>query len=450
MKSSRIQSASSIYLEHLEEASFLYEQRKGLFSDPGVTWLDIEDFENRFEAHIDGLVIGDKLALDVCKKQANGDDVGEVHAAVRVFIRQNRRDLVLEVLGGLGTEDGKKIMAVTDALKYELPDGWQNEFIQMLTKGGKNIIPVMANVAGYRRLPAGKELLSVLQKSDSASLNNIIHALGRLREQGARSLLLNNLQHEDEAVCSAAALALLWMGEQQVISYCVNAIQSHAWPLLALGIGGSHSELSVLLDRASGKGVNNECFLALGLLGDVSAIDTLLSGLSSEDLAESAAISLNLITGANLIENAFIPEVFEEDELFEGEIEGFRAGKAPVHPDGKPFGTEVNRTSQKPEDWQNWWNENRSRFNPGTRYRSGRPYSPECLLENLENEFTPHIIRSLAYEELAIRYGADVHFETDMPVVLQMQALQEIRQWVQLNKTSCQEGRWYFAGQLII
>jgi len=62
--------STGIYQEHLEEASFLYEQRLSLFDDPEITWLDIEDFE----AHIDGLVVGEDLALLVCKTQeASGD-----------------------------------------------------------------------------------------------------------------------------------------------------------------------------------------------------------------------------------------------------------------------------------------------------------------------------------------------------------------------------------------
>ncbi|NOZ85225.1 MAG: hypothetical protein GXP49_02970, partial [Deltaproteobacteria bacterium] len=39
--------AIKIYLEALEEASFLYEQRLGLFDDPEITWLDVEDLEER-------------------------------------------------------------------------------------------------------------------------------------------------------------------------------------------------------------------------------------------------------------------------------------------------------------------------------------------------------------------------------------------------------------------
>ena len=32
---------TELYQEHLEEASFLYEQRLTLFDDPEITWLDI-------------------------------------------------------------------------------------------------------------------------------------------------------------------------------------------------------------------------------------------------------------------------------------------------------------------------------------------------------------------------------------------------------------------------
>jgi hypothetical protein len=82
------------YGEYFEEASFLYEQRLSLFEDLEVSWEDIGDFEERFEAHIDGLVVGDELALKVCQTQASEGDVGERHAALRVFCRQNRAEWI--------------------------------------------------------------------------------------------------------------------------------------------------------------------------------------------------------------------------------------------------------------------------------------------------------------------------------------------------------------------
>lgn len=443
--------ASGIYQEHLEEASFLYEQRLTLFNDPEITWKDIEDFEERFEPHIDGLVVGEDLALVVCKQQASEGDFGELHAAIRVFCRQNRKELVLQVLQELDPEDIEKMQAVSDALKHELPLSWQNEFIQMLSKGDPKLTLISAKLAGYQRLPVGKELLQVLQRNNADSLSTVIWALGRLREKDARALLSfkNYLQHEDESVRSATALALLRIGDPQTLDHCLRSAHSENWPLLLLGLGGSRSGVPVLLKRASDDKASADCLTALGLLGDISAMDTLLFNLAHNELAESAAMSLNLITGAEIYEEVFIPEEIDEDELFEEELEKFKQGQVPTRPDGQPFGITITRLSQKPEDWQKWWAENKSRFDPGIRYRNGKPYSPACLLENLESEKSPRQVRQLAYEELVIRYGIDFPFETDMFVAQQKQALAKYAEWIKANSSRFKEGAWYFAGQLM-
>src|SRR5882672_6589088 len=90
--------ATGLYEEHLAEASFLYEQRRTLLEDREITWKDIGDFENRFEAHIDALMVGEDLALEVCRQQARKGDFGELHAAMRVCCRQRRSDLVFETI----------------------------------------------------------------------------------------------------------------------------------------------------------------------------------------------------------------------------------------------------------------------------------------------------------------------------------------------------------------
>src|SRR6185436_9196199 len=131
-----------LYREHLEEASFLYEQRLGLLNDPELTWKGIGEFEERFEAHVDGLVVGSDLALDVCKKQAVEGDFGELHAAVRVFCRQNRKDLLLQLLKEVDLEDPQKVRGVADALKHELPEGWQSEFLRIFSTGEEKLLAI--------------------------------------------------------------------------------------------------------------------------------------------------------------------------------------------------------------------------------------------------------------------------------------------------------------------
>ena len=441
--------ATELYQEHLEEASFLYEQRLTLFDDPEITWLDIEDFEERFEAHIDALVVGEEPALDVCKVQAMEGDFGELHTAVRVFCRQNRLDFVQECLEALDPEDAERVQAISDSLDHELPAEWRDEFIRILSEGDQGLIPVAAKLIGYRRLSSGKELLQALQQNNSQAVSNIIWSIGRVREQYARALLFNKyLKHEDESVCSATALALLRIGDPQTIDHCLHSVHSGNWPFLPLGLGGSHSTAAVLIESAANDKVYPDCLIALGLLGDISAVDTILSYLGNADLAESAAMALNLITGVGIYEDVFIPEEIDEDELFEEELEKLKRGES-LYPPGEEPGTTITRISQKPEDWQKWWAENKSRFNPKVRYRNGKPYSPACLLENLESEKSPRIVRQMAYEEFVIRYGIDFPFETDMLVSQQKQAIAKYAEWIKTNGSRFQEGNWYFAGQLI-
>jgi uncharacterized protein (TIGR02270 family) len=440
--------AWNIYLEHLEEASFLYEQRLTLFDDPEITWLDIEDFEDRFEPHIDGLVVGEELALEVCREQAIEGDFGELHAAVRVFCRQKRLELLQEVVDKLDPEDEESIQAICDALRYELPVEWEGEFVQKLMGDSPVLMQVVTKLIGYRRINNADTLLQTLQNCNLETSISVVWALGRLREQKARVPLFNGyLQSGDESVRSAAALTLLRIGEPQAVTYCLCQAPTQNWPLLSIGLGGSQSAVPVLLEKAA-KEASFDCLISLGLLGDVKAIESLLARLTSAEFAEPAAMALNLITGAELYEEVFIPDEIDEDELFEEELEKYRQGEAPARPDGEPFGITITRISEKPEDWHNWWKENKSRFDSKIRYRNGKAYSPACLLENLESEKSPHRVRQLAYEEFVIRYGIDFPFETDMFVTDQKQALAKYTEWIEANASQFKPGKWYFAGQL--
>lgn len=442
--------ARDIQSEHLSEASLLYEQRLGLLIDPELTWKDIGDFEDRFEAHIDGLVVGEDLALEVCKQQVSEGDFGELHAAIRVFCRQNRLDLVLETIEAIDPEDTEKLQAVADALNNELPEAWQTDFIGLLKGENPKLAPIIPKLIGYRRLNAGTELLQALQQnSTNGSSPMLIWALGRLRERNARVPFFNTyLQYEDDVVRSAAALALLRLGEPQTTTYCLRCVREQDWSFLPLGLGGGRSAVPILHERAARAQSHPDCLLALGLLGEISTIDTLLAQIANPALVEAAAQALNLITGAEIYEEIFIPEPIDEDELFEEEVEKLKRGE-PLYPPGQEPGITITRLSQKPEEWSKWWTANKSRFNPQIRYRNGKPYSPACLLENLESEKSPRQVRQLAYEELVIRYGVDFPFETDMFVTQQKQALAKYAKWIKANSSRFREGKWYYAGELL-
>lgn len=434
-----------LYEEYLQDASFLYAQRLELFDNPELTWKKIGEFEERLEAHIDGLVVGDKLALEVCKRHAAEGDFGEVFAAICVFCRQSQRDLVLSIFDQLDPTDAEKASAVADALKYELPDAWFPDFLTLLASGDPKLAPILARAFGYRRLPCGPQLLSAMKRCAALALPEIVWALGRIAHKPASGPLLDYLRSEDEPVRFAAAMALARLGEPRAFDSCLDQAQSNTWPILPLGLAGGRTALRLLTELAEKNG-GVDCLTALGLLGDPVSIPLLLSRLAEPPTAASVATALQCLTGASIYETVFVPDEIDEDELFESEREQLKQGKPLDRGDGRPFGSTVTRLSQNSEDWNRWWQQNANRFRPGVRYRNGGLFSPGRLIEMLTAERTPHQLRQYCSEELATRYQNDFGIETDMPVSRQVTKLSEAFDWSQTGSTHFQEGEWYFAG----
>jgi uncharacterized protein (TIGR02270 family) len=434
-----------LYEEYLEEGSFLYEQRRTLLHNPELTWKKIGEFEERLEAHIDGLVVGDQLALEVCKRQAAEGDFGELFAATCVFCRQNRQDLVLAIFDQLDPADDEKAGAAADALKYEIPAAWFEDFLTLLASGDPNLAPVLACAFGYRRLQCGPQLLTAMKRCAGTALPEVVWALGRIGYAPAKGPLLDYLKSEDEPVRSAAAVALARMGEPRAVDYCLDQARSNAWPILPLSLAGGRRTLSMLTELATNTG-GADYLTALGLLGDPVSVPLLISRLEPPDAAAPVATALQCLTGAALYETVFVPDEVDEDELFESEREQLKQGKPLDRGDGRPFGSKVTRLSQKPEDWNRWWQTNGPRFTPGIRYRNGGPFSPARLIDMLVAEKTPHQLRWCCSEELVTRYGKDFGIETDMPASLQTTLLAEAAAWAVSSGAQYREGAWYFGG----
>jgi hypothetical protein len=354
------------------------------------------------------------------------------------------------VFDGLDIEDAERVQAVTDALKYECPHDWQDSLSKLLLRYHKNSFAVLVEMFGYCRVPANNALIRILQTTPEVSLSKIICAIGRLKAENATVLLLPFLRHNNDSVCSESLLALLRLGSLQAMKQSLLIAQSKQWPYLGLGLSGNQSAVKVLLDMANANKATHDCLMALGLLGDLAAVYPLVTYLEHEELAGVAATALQLITGAELSEQAFIPEEIDEDELFAEELKAYKEeGKVPLRPEGEPFGTTEVRVSQNPEIWKQWLTENAGNFKREERYRNGKPYAPTCLLENLQSECFVYKVRQLAYQELVIRYGMDIPFEADLFVRKQLLVLPKIVAWVADNEQKFQAGQWYFSGKLI-
>ena len=435
-----------LYQEHLEEISFLYEQRLLLWDDPQMPWRQIAEFEARMEAHIDALVVGDALALQVCLERAREGDFGELFAAVCVCCRQDHAGMLADILRGLDVNDPPKVSAVADALKYELPTGWSSFIEQALARRDARLSPLLATVAGYRRLPFGPWLQHAAA-TESDNVERIITALGRLKEFAAQSLLEQFARNSDASVRNAALHALLRIGASDLDIEAVAPDASAAPAVLALG--GNRTSARLLTQAAQAGRGSTSVLLALGLLGDPSAMRLLYESLQNPELADAAALALHWITGAPLAETVFVPEPLKEDELMGKELQAWQQHKeVPKRSDGKPFGESATKLTTEQQHWKHWFSQHASQFNPDLRYRNGKPCSPAVLLENLIEPNSDGRLRRFVAQELVVRYGCDIPFETDMPVMHQIAAIGRITTWVKERADAFQAGRWYLNGRV--
>ena len=437
-----------LYEEHLSEASFLYEQHLAYLHDPELTWIDLDNWEARFEAHIDGLVVGGDLALEVCKQHCTAGDFGELHAALRVFCRQDRADLVYAVLQNVDLAAEPIVQSVIDALKAECPAAWHDDLLRFMLGKRKQLVPALAETLAYRRLSVEDALLRVLPTCEESQLPRVLRAIGRIGSERARGVLGPHLRSENVAVAEAACRALIRLGDYQPLRQGLLMAQLRPWPVVALGVGGDQLAVNVLIDLAKSDKVSDDVLIALGMLGELRTVSTIFDSLANKELAMAAAIALQTITGASLIEQVFVPDEVDPDELLPEERKKYEeTGEAPKRPDGKPFGSNVTQLSTNPATWKTWLTEHRAQFDPKLRYRHGKPIGPAASLEALQDEHTPNRVRALICEELVVRYRANVALEIDMPVREQRKHLADLANWVQSNGQKFAPGVWHFAGR---
>jgi uncharacterized protein (TIGR02270 family) len=445
MATSIRQFSIDLYQEHLEEASRLYEQPQAYLHDPECQWPELENWEQRLEAHIDALVVGGEPALEVCRQQVIDGDAGEMHAALCVFCRQDRKGDAFAVLNTLDASDEEKVRAASQALRCEAPAGWRDDLLQLLEGDHPHLTPVLARVIGYRRFSYEEPLARALAANPAFGTADLAWALGRVGSRRSVPVLWPLLDSEDDGVCEAAAIALLRLGETRAIRQATLAAPERSWARRVLGMGGGPGSVRVLLQLLEGQGGDADTVTALGQLGDLAAVSTLLQLLDDDTLSEPAAVALNLITGAQLYAQVFVPAEFDPDELFDEEREAYeRDGTLPTR-DGQPYGSWRRSPLRDQAGWRAWLEQNKHQFTRDLRWRMGQPYGPSALFEGLRGETTPYAARGATYEELVMRYGLDVPFEVELPVRQQVRFLRKIGSWVAAQSAALADGRWYLA-----
>ena len=433
----------SLYREHLEEISFLYEQRELWLDDPEVGLSDIAALEARMEAHLDALVVGKDHALEFCEASVPDADFGELHGAIRVYCREQRLDLVRAALGHAALEDEEVAKGVGDALKHELPATWSDELSTILRDAPPEEVPLWANAIAYRRLNHLAEAVGHAAGRTDVDAAKLVWSLGKLRVPVPKMLLYRYLQHADWDVSRSSALALLRYGEVGVANDLLRLLPEHPSLAIPISISSGPSAGGVLAHLAKQSVEQADATLALGLLGNPSSLEPLLELLLQPGVAAAAATALHIITGAPLVREVFVPEEPEDDDDAEDESPLVFAAVAGSR------GSLVQAVETDPTVWRTWLGDNKDRFQRNTRFRLGRPVGPGHVREELTMDVIPRCVRGFIADDHELRYGADFEYESDQWVRDQLHALAIAESLAQSMTPPATQGRWYFMARPI-
>lgn len=431
----------SLYEEHLEEISFLYEHRCGALRDAEYSLLDLGDIDERIEAHLDALVLGEELALTVVQSCLAMPDSGELYTAARLFCRSDRADLVLDCLGQLDWNDSEAVSGMLAGLKCDLPVSWTQTIAGWLRDFHPRLTALLAEAAGHRRLQVATELQAAVTNADAELSPLFLRALGLLRQPSTMMVLYAHMQKPDPKAARTAAIAALRFGDANVVSNIMNhALPWSVIPLALVGDARVFKYVQQQLVRPRAGSPINDAATALGLLGDVRAIEPLIGSLANPELASSAASSLFLLTGAPLHEDITIESLVEEEESI-GEDEPDET-ELPEQP------ATYRRLSTDPQVWAEWWSRNQDQFGRlDRRYRLGHLYSPSVSVTALQSTLLPLATRELIADELVARHGVDACYAPELPVREQLSALASIEAQITQTKSRTPAGQWQQPGR---
>jgi tetratricopeptide (TPR) repeat protein len=272
-----------------------------------------------------------------------------------------------------------------------------------------------AEILGWRREPAALQALLRLARTgvNPTVRQSAIIALGRLGDPVAIETLLPAMEIAELA--EPTSIALLLLGEWRGVDYQAQALTAQK-PNMSRSLGeivgryGGPNYLlllfrSVDLEGPAGLGA----LQGLGFLGETKAVPRLLDATASRDQARTRVASgaLELLTGHH--------EDPEESLL-------------------------RNR-------WVQWWESHGEQFEPGFRYRHGRPMDPGLLIERLGHD--DQMVRRGTYDELVIATGSRKPFDAEGPYLVQQSHIASWRTWWQENQERFPSGRWTFHGEQV-
>ena len=183
--------------EHIEEADFLWQQRKNALSDRAYNLDDLAELEERLLAHLDGLVSGGNEAWKLLEPMLSSGEEGEVFTAAFVALASNDPSKIDLVFKTFSDAEGNVLNGICYAFKHTMNPDVENILRALLNSDNeRNLAPIIDSLS-FRRVPIdAAKLQTLLNNKDTQIAAAALRAVGRLRIKQLLEQAERLLDHE--------------------------------------------------------------------------------------------------------------------------------------------------------------------------------------------------------------------------------------------------------------
>src|SRR5437867_11312984 len=104
--------------EHFEELDFLWQQRENVLFAPDWNLADLSALEERAEAHLDGLRIGESHSVEIALRHLLGEERGAATAATFTLMEMESAHMEEAVVAALATAPGEAREGIRIGLRH--------------------------------------------------------------------------------------------------------------------------------------------------------------------------------------------------------------------------------------------------------------------------------------------------------------------------------------------
>jgi uncharacterized protein (TIGR02270 family) len=368
-----------IYEEHLNEAAWLWGNWEASLDSAVYALADVAvGPEERLLAHLDGLVLGGlPVAQKLLLPALAGDDPGGIAAAAWALVQAEDADHQDTVIGALASAQPPALTAIGRAL-YLSPRADVSRLVPLWNDGAPLVRAIVFDVFGPREPDWVREHIDpALRSGQPALVAAGLRAIRTLHDRALLAYVEAASQSDDIEVRLEAMRTGLAFGVKAAWDECRTFAggigEMCRLPLGFLATSPDPNDRAFVRGKALDADAGMHALWALGFAGDAESADVLVQAMADDKKSKVAGEAFSAITGLAIAGALAKPGETRGPDLEE-------VGDADPPPTVR---SEDALPEPRVEKVKQWWDKERRRFLPGTRYAGGQPRS----LASLRNAF---------------------------------------------------------------